>query len=198
MPTSIDDIILGSSAQNWFNRNAICPSSWGLNEHDIQKIIGSSLRLTIMYSPASLLPLPENRKSIDLVMCNATLLNENLLSKEEFIAVLLHEIGHIVNKPDGVHAYIKEHAELFADDYVRLCKYDISLVSALRELRNRYPVTFGKENIETRIKRIEDNAPLLVNNNYKSIAPQQDLHQALKRLFNCLFGFFGISKWTNA
>jgi hypothetical protein len=96
-------------------------------------------------------------------MANATTLMEGALGRREFIAILLHEIGHIVNNPDSVHALVPDFDEFYADDYARYCGYSDEILSTLRSFLQTQPRFFSNDVTTKRIDRIERGDSLLLN-----------------------------------
>lgn len=83
---------------------------------------------------------------------------------EHIEAILLHEIGHILNKPNSPNSNIEEK-EFLADDYVRHCGYGKPLKENLnleiKEVKNSSKAKLMKE----RITRITNNKNPILNIN---------------------------------
>lgn len=135
-----------------------------------------------MFSPASVLALSReslaNLQSALLVMFDGNRVGPEKLSREECIAMLLHEFGHYLNKPKpqyqghpfgsaewlaGKMEYddnkVMEHE---ADDYARHCGFGDAIASGLEKLQTFEPGKFNNSEIDRRIQRIRENAPMLL------------------------------------
>lgn len=99
---TIDDIVIGCSASAWLKKKNLLPSSWGLNPEQVERIKAASVRLTIMYSPASVLTLqPNPLKDLSaghLIIVDANAFEHPKLTREENVATMLHEIGHVISE----------------------------------------------------------------------------------------------------
>lgn len=177
---TIDDIVFGNSAKNWLGSKGIVPSSWGLDEPKVERIKGSNVRLTIMCSPASEVPLTPNPlkdlESVNLVMLDANIFSKKddegkgIFTKEEIIAAILHEIGHAVydmkpkmSRIDALktghyvaHMNSEAEAENAADDFAHEMGFGKHVASGLNTLARIMPEKFNNEEVRERIKRMEE------------------------------------------
>jgi hypothetical protein len=170
-PWNIDDIIVGVCAGKWLKRNNLLPSSWGLNNDQVQRIRDANIRLTIMYSPASVLTLQPNPiKDSDktrFVIIDANVFEDSRLTRDENIATILHEIGHVlwevtrktVSVSDTSQYLSNADCENAADDFAGKVGYGGHIASGLRKLAEIMPRKFDNENVKTRIKRMEEQYP---------------------------------------
>lgn len=104
---------------------------------------------------------------LHLVIFDTLHLLNGSIEKDEFIAFLLHEIGHVVNPPhdtpERMMAPNPDDDEFYADDYARHCGLGSELEACLKKLQALDPVGFGDPAISRRINRIETGEPLLLN-----------------------------------
>ncbi len=182
MDDSLDALVIGNSAKAWLRKAKLLPSSWGLTSDETRRIQAANIRITMMFSPASVLALsPEslaNLASALLVVFDGNIVGPEKLSREEFIAMLLHEIGHHLNKPKpqyqnnpigsaewlaGKMEYDdKKVLEHEADDYARHCGFGDAIVSGLQKFKALEPGRFNNPEIDLRIQRIREKAPMLI------------------------------------
>lgn len=146
------------------------PSSWGLPEIECQRILDADLSITLMFAPASAISakIPTGH----VVILEGNLIMFGGLRPAQAIAMLLHEIGHVVNPPptspvqdsymEGLDPTEKPH-EFAADDYARHCGYGESLVSGLQALIKIDPQSFETDLTRRRIARIEGNQASILN-----------------------------------
>jgi hypothetical protein len=89
------------------------------------------------------------------------------ISKDELVAFLMHEIGHVVNRPPSTTLALMggnpDESEFYADDYARHCGLGAELGACLKTLCVIDPQGFGDPVIQRRICRIESNEKLLLN-----------------------------------
>jgi hypothetical protein len=167
---TIDDIAATSTFQ-WLRRRNLTPSTWGLNEDRKKQILGANLLITIMRSPASCLRLPNNPSIRHIIIIDPVPLERNQFTREEQIATILHEIGHVVNPPPNnpppntMANYVTSLAgdnpdEFHADDYALQCNYGAHLSSALRKIVSSTDQADISDNdrqaINRRINRLND------------------------------------------
>jgi hypothetical protein len=104
---------------------------------------------------------------------------EEQLSREEFIAMALHEFGHVVNEPPDCkstdeiahklsikRANNQKHVpekELYADDYARHCDYGEHNAMCLEKAAKIMPEKFNNDEVKQRIERIRTKSALLLN-----------------------------------
>jgi hypothetical protein len=161
----------------------LLPSSWGLPFGEQKRILGSGLMLNVTTE------LPERNwpACADCTGNNVRIardfLESELFTRDEKLATIIHDVGHIVNpepaeehwteKPEveRTDGYLEAMApneapvavtELYADDYARHCGLRAELQSALKNLKlvsHRFCSTSTGE----RIRRIEDAEPLRLN-----------------------------------
>lgn len=148
-------MIYGNSATTWFKQKHLMPNEWGLPEGELARLMASNIKITLFYSPASVLSVEKPLNPCQLVICDASLLDEGILDKREFIALILHEAGHVLNKPESLQAYVPGNDEYYADDYARLCGFETESISALTKFVTIYPRSFGAQLTKDRIARIQ-------------------------------------------
>lgn len=164
---SLDSIVLGATALQKLRLLGVNPASWKLPESEKALILSSKLRLTISSSPASVLAIKdtENLSGAHLIMADLVVLENKSLTPDEFVAMLLHEIGHVVNRPPTLSQpttpeeyalYINrgQREEFAADDYACRCGYGASVASGLQVLQFADPQHFQTRLIDDRIARI--------------------------------------------
>lgn len=157
---NFDEILLGGTTRTFFKRWDVLPSRWCLPEIRQRQIVSASLRITLSFSPASVLDLREPLDCRHLVIGDGTLMLEKLFSREEFIAMLLHEIGHKLNPPPPVEAYLSLNEEFWADDFARACGFEEAILSSLEAMKRYYPTTCSSDDLTARAGRIRENHPL--------------------------------------
>ena len=168
LPNLKQSILIGKSTLSWLTQKGLLPESWTIPKSEYMRMDGNIFGITIVFSPASNLELASEIKTKNLIICDATLLEEGVLTEREFTAQILHEIGHVLNVPDGTASYVNDLKEFYADDYARLCGYENELLSSLQKLTTHYPNTFGKPLTGERIKRIQDATPAKANQSTQS------------------------------
>jgi hypothetical protein len=90
--------------------------------------------------------------------------------KGEICAIILHELGHIMNFPTtGINPDINVQ-EYYADDYVRYYGFEKELISGYKKLQIYNIETYTKPNeiIINKIRRIEDNVKINIGEKRKS------------------------------
>jgi hypothetical protein len=165
----------------------LVPSSWNFPDLEVERILGSGLRIKIKEKLADKnWPACVNRDEKIVNVAPDFLELENF-TQEEKLATIVHEIGHIVNpEPEGLQitdktqddriadylGALKEQdkpsdtpagiSELYADDYVRHCDLTDSLRVALQRLCEEYPNYFENQVTRDRLTRIDSGcAPVL-------------------------------------
>ncbi len=169
---TIDDIVVGSTTKTWLRSKNLLPSTWNLPPDEIQKIRQAGIRLTMMYSPASVLKLrPNPLKDVaaaSLIVFDANAFDDDQQSREEKIATLLHEIGHVFHelapKKSVIEALKAEEyvaamdgqneSENAADDFARKLGYGEHIATSLEKLKTTCPEKFNKPGVDGRIKRM--------------------------------------------
>jgi hypothetical protein len=157
---SIDSIVFTAQAKTWLCKHEIMPSTWNLHHDEYDRILSAGLALTIFNTPACTIPLADVQQRIpnlqNLILIDSRCIDgpddKGLLAREEVIATLLHEIGHVVNPAPTTDAYNEEG---WADDYARHCGYEASLVIALSKLRASGDSESLNGQMQLRIDRIQ-------------------------------------------
>jgi hypothetical protein len=173
---TFDEIVIGSSAKQWLKAKNLLPSSWALQVGQEESIKNAGVRLTIMYSPASVLKLqPNPLKDVDaarLIIVDVNAFDNPKLTREEKIATVLHEIGHVFHELalqksmiDALKTgqYVAEmnsatENENAADDYACQNGFGRHVASGLEKLAEIYPDKFGTKEVKARIKRMNESA----------------------------------------
>jgi hypothetical protein len=171
----LDEIIVDDQSKLWLRENHLLPSSWEIPVDEVLRIRHHSVGLRVFFSPAftydfSLYPVV-NRGFVHLTLFDAELLNRRLLIREEAVAVILHELGHEVNRftsrlRDGSEERraetecLGEHGidEHDADDYAHHCGFGNHLANAVDKLRAAGLSYFNTPGIQERIDRIKAGA----------------------------------------
>lgn len=177
----IDCIVLGSTARALLGKYGILPSMWRLPDEEPERIIGAKVLVTVVLSPACQIALSPNPlmrlPKAYVVAIDLNYLEAGRLSPRECVALILHEIGHIVNEPRrepaaastdelaarfANRAAAKENIEFLADDYARHCGYGTEIASSLEKLIVSDPQKFDNVAARERIERIRrETAPVL-------------------------------------
>lgn len=173
---TIDDIVVGATAKSWLRSKNLLPSTWGLPTEEIQRISQTGIRLTMMYPPASVLKLqPNPLKDVgaaSMIIFDANTFGGVQLTREEKIATLLHEMGHVFHdlspkKSDigalKVEEYVsamdgQNESENAADDYARKLGYGEHIATSLEKLKTICPEKFNTPGVDGRIKRMREYA----------------------------------------
>lgn len=182
MLTNIDEIVMGSNAVGFLRGKGLMPNDWALPKRENVRILEAEVRLTGINSPASILSCLNNpfkeASRLSLVMFDITGFETAGFNREEIIATLLHEIGHVVNRPaprvisssaEQVAAYVDDmkrkegHIEEFeADDYARHCEFGNQIITSLEKMAARN-AEFATGVSRMRIDRIRKRAPLILH-----------------------------------
>jgi len=154
----MNDVIYGNCAEIWLKQHGLLLEDWNIPDKEINRIRNSNINITIIFSPGSRLEICNNLPRF-LIILDAAQIEENVLNKEEFIACILHEIGHVLNIRTGISGYVdaleKINEEYQADNYACKCGYQKHMKSALMKLQKRFPKTFKEREIHKRILEIE-------------------------------------------
>ncbi len=132
-----------------------------LNAKEKQRISNENIFLSIIEVPACTIYYRNNPFN-DLSEFHLVLISNELTISDpmQTVAVILHEIGHIVNNPNSE---IVEEKEFYADDYVRNCSFGKKLLDNLKSsILNESDVN-KKDLMKKRIDRLENNVPRLLN-----------------------------------
>lgn len=165
---------------------------WRLPDEEPERIIGANVLVTVVLSPACQIALSPNPlmrlPKAYVVAIDLNYLEAGRLSARECVALILHEIGHIVNAPSREpaaastddlaadytnRAAVKENSEFLADDYARHCGYGTEIASSLEKLIVSDPEKFNNSAVRERIESIQrKTAPVL----HLRTAPQRVRH----------------------
>lgn len=182
---TLDTIVLDGSSDVWLKKHQLAPSTWNLDAREVQRILAAKVGLFVFHSPLFALDLRPNAAGHafagHLIFCDARLVQmqpgipsnpatERLLSREEAIAMILHEIGHRINRwhppRDPAERMIetkrrgKFAVEFDADDYARHCGFGDHLANGLQKLGRSGLPHFDAEVNRQRIGRIKDSADI--------------------------------------
>ena len=166
-----DDLIIGDTAKGLLRASCLLPSSWGIPAAEWPRIKAQNIFITVTTLPAGTLLVKNRLKGIDdpkLVMIELSRVRNHELTQQEVVAMILHEIGHIVNPPpaatlgttDDVADMLAggrttaQRQELFADDYARHCEKGEAVASGLERLMALQPNEFSNQDVRRRIQRI--------------------------------------------
>ena len=155
----IDAIVFTPQAKAWLNKHGIMPSKWNLVREETDRILSANLALTIFNTPACTIPLVDIHLKIpnlqNVIQIDSSCIEGSFwkepFSKEEVIAMLLHEIGHVVNPAPISDCYNEEG---WADDYARHCGYHDHLLTALQKLLGVETSQQWRAQTQSRIDRI--------------------------------------------
>lgn len=181
-PPPIDSIVKDEITRSVLEELNLMPSDWGLPEDEQLRILHRGL--TIRAEPDLNDPNWPAFENSGVVTFSSNAFVTGAFSREQLLAILLHEVGHRVNpspKVDDdpysadlyVDALLKldldqktkpaNRDELYADHYARHCGYSDHLEDGLRlmyEIRENFRIQSTRE----RIARLEaDERPLLLN-----------------------------------
>lgn len=170
-----DSIVGDDLAQEILTDLNLMPSEWNIPDDEQRRILHRGLTIRVVHNlDESNWPAFENQ---GVLTFSADAFVSGELSRDQLLAVILHEVGHRVNPLTYMDAMIAELAkagadqatkaanrdELYADDYARHCGYSahlktgLNLLMALRE-------SFRTQSTRERIARLEtDVQPLLLN-----------------------------------
>ncbi len=115
------------------------------------------IRIDKLPVPAGYLPLYKVKEK-HLIMIDTVFLLQKQFTLDEICAIILHEIGHIANHPIEQNP-VPVTWEYYADDFVRMFGFGDALKSSLKKVDEMEGVGLYSE---LRLKRIEDNEPILV------------------------------------
>jgi hypothetical protein len=161
---TFDDAVLTKAAKTWLGQHNAMPSTWNLDEQELQRWLQAGVRISIFNSPACNIPVDTRQVApspqLQLALVDAYRIDgwvtEHGFTREELIATILHEIGHAVNRPE----YRMESDEFWADDYSRHCGYEDHLRSALEKLIKLDPLRCTEDAFRPRLQRIMDKRPV--------------------------------------
>ena len=156
---------------DWLTENGISPSQWNLDPEEVSRIISAGVALKISFCPVFIYDLSEHQRGRGkIIFFDSTLLEKPLISQDEAVAAILHEIGHTVNRFKSKHQagpeFFMEHMkrkdnpcadEFDADDYARHCGYGEHLANGLQKIIDSGQPGFNTPVNHNRIKRIRDN-----------------------------------------
>ena len=136
------------------------------------KIITKHICFLPFYIPASEINLKllnkECEHSYEHIILIDTEIFKNLFDDDEKCALLLHELGHIFNKPKDSDVPGKNfqgiYEDIFADDYVRKFGFQKELLSSLEKLKEwkiKNDIKI-RNAFNFRIERIKNNADIKV------------------------------------
>jgi hypothetical protein len=141
----------------------LMPSTWGLPNGESARICLARVALFPVSWPA-LKWTPTSCSHIKhLVIFDTLYLRTGSIRQPEFKALLLHEIGHVVNPPKNYNPADTSESEFYADDYVRHCGFAEDLANCLEVLMRLDPDGFDFELTMMRINRIKNDDTLLLN-----------------------------------
>lgn len=175
LAAGLDSIVEDDSTRKVLENLNLMPSSWVFTEDEQRRILSQNIiirtneELEDPHWPSFV-----NHRCV-IFSSNAFLSGQ--FTREQLLAILLHEVGHVVNPLDAIDEYLTSLSkiganqatkpanldELYADDYVRHCGYSNHLSSGLRKLSEVREV-FRIQSVRDRVARIEvDERPLLLN-----------------------------------
>ena len=138
------------------------------------RIKDSNTYVTLNASPFSHLELSENPfknlEYLNIISIDIEFVDENRIKDKELASIILHEIGHFLNKPNAknqIELTLKgisdprEQNEFCADDYCRLCGFGEYLLKNLTDSIISNPQKFDKEITKKRINRIQNNKKII-------------------------------------
>lgn len=119
-----------------------------LSVEDIESLENLNVRFGMIAAPASQITLPIQNTEFNLICFEKHCLN--LFDKNEVVAIILHEIGHVFNPNlEG-----DEH-EFAADDYAVVRGYANSIISSLQFGIERKIPGFNQAINQRRIERLQ-------------------------------------------
>jgi hypothetical protein len=175
---AFDSIVGDETSRQILEGANLLPSTWNLPDLEVERILGSGLRIWI---DSGLIgknwPAYANRSANPkLVRIARDFIEAVSFQPDEKFATILHEIGHIVNpEPNRQKRYgdMTESermafylpaispsndpdwiSEFYADDYVRYCGLTQALESGLKRLLADYPEFFETQVTISRLARI--------------------------------------------
>jgi hypothetical protein len=176
----VETILENAATKETLAKADLSPSSWKLPNLEMTRMTSIQLKLEVIHD----LPRKNWPACVDLndrrVKIAQDFLNLRSFTREEKLATIVHEIGHIVNpepadRLDGSKAEAERVAsylddlkrqenpqtapagigEFFADDYARHCGLTNPLRAALQRLRTDYPDFFNTQATCDRLSRID-------------------------------------------
>lgn len=181
---AVDNIVIGDTARIFLERKHIMPSQWDLPPEKVSQLLQANIRLTVVCWPASQFRIQptqfQGMEAVDLIAIDKSVLDcgDLKLEPREHIAMILHEIGHVLNPvprqisdsglPRGADpaawivqqkhrkAESLEQTEMSADEYARVCGYGVEIASSLEKLVAFAPKLFELTQVQRRVQRIKD------------------------------------------
>lgn len=174
-PPPFNSIVRDEFTQSILVKVNLMPSEWGLPEDEQPRILHRGL--TIRAEPDLNDPNWPAFEDSGVVTFSSDAFVSGDFSREQLLAILLHEVGHWVNPLLYMASFIAEmdksgadqstkpanRDELYADDYARHCGYSHDLKISL-DLLIATRQSFRINSTRERIARLEaDEKPLLLN-----------------------------------
>lgn len=141
---------ISKDGQRLFCNSGICSELLNsLSEQDGKDINRLMVYFNPVFSPASQVTTFRSIEAgANIVSFDLNLLKS--LSTSEFVAIILHELGHIFH-PE----YDITQREYNADDFARARGYGATIASSLKMLSTTYPDLYHPELTQKRIERIK-------------------------------------------
>lgn len=140
-----------------------------LSDEEQDRIERHNIAITISASPSSMVSCKTNPlkdlQLLNLIFLEIKFYREFKENPQQLAAVLLHEMGHVLNPPPN-DKNTPQYREFYADDYVRYCNFAPPLIKNLEECLKKPHLSSEIENIDLskkRISRIQNNDDLLLN-----------------------------------
>ena len=141
-------------------RHGISFGIWDIPHEERTRISYTSVGIVAFRAPAFCISMSQvflEGVPSDIIMLDRTFLETELITGPEQIGIILHEIGHIVNKPESEPAeYMERNSssleeELYADYYTHHCGYGQHFARAMTKMREAKIYGFDMPNIQLRL-----------------------------------------------
>lgn len=142
-------------------QNNIAFENWRISDDERKRISNTPVGVAAFYSPGSLLGHNEIKmlQSIEfLIALDISYLKSGLLTGDEQIGIILHELGHIINPAPYEPCSCmnpKLDEELYADYYTIHCGYGAEFALAMSKMREAKIYGFTSTSIEKRITELK-------------------------------------------
>ena len=167
--TRRDELRIAPSARDHLERHGIIFDNWDIKDEEKDRISHTSVGIVAFRAPAFCIDMSQafgkNMPSY-IIALDETFLETGLITGPEQIGMILHEIGHIVNKPIPEPVACTDPAEymtplpssleeeLDADYYTYHCGYNQHFANAMRKMRKEKIYGFNNPDIQRRLDEL--------------------------------------------
>jgi hypothetical protein len=161
------------AAEKFLTKHSIMPQDWKIPQAEQERINVANIGMVVFYTPASSLDLslsPWINNCSHLIALDGSYLDSGAISQDQQVGIILHEIGHILNRPPYDHNDLmktkSDHNlddEFYADYYAHHCGYGAQFISAMRCMRSANIYGFNSIEIDQRIQALDQSLQVRLN-----------------------------------